>query len=302
VGRRNLGTGRGRNKKEAEQAAARDALEKVQEHPSDRLPEPPRLEEPRAAAPAPPEGAGLPAEVDEVFEGPRRRRGRRGGRGRRGRPDESLTAGSAETPSGPPAAEPAETRPPAVAPSAAARPATPKGRPEPRRPRAEPPAYVVEPPLPEVEPLPPAYEEDENEEVGRPEGPLEERHVDPYAVGEEPAGRTPVRGDIERGGGRSVEPGFQRPERAARSEPEDEWPLGLESEADEPDAIDLDVPAAEPASEEAPEAEGEPEFEPDAGTGDESGWTPAGEGGGDSAPQRDEPRFGRRPGRGRRGR
>jgi len=33
----------------------------------------------------------------------------------------------------------------------------------------------------ELEPAP-RYDEDENEEVGRPEGPLEERHIDPFAV------------------------------------------------------------------------------------------------------------------------
>ncbi len=328
VGRRLLGTGRGRNKKEAEQAAARDALERVQEHPSDRVPDSPRMEEPRPsvreprvreprvesappprpepipAVPAPVEGAGLTAEVDEAFEGPRRRRGRRVGRGRRGRADEARAAGPTETSIGPPAAEPAETRPATSVPPAAARPVPPPVRPEPRRPRAEPPAYVVEPRLPEVEPLPPAYEEDENEEVGRPEGPLEERHVDPYAVEEEPAGRPRSRGDMERGSGRSVEPGFMRPERAVRSEPEDEWPPGLESETDEPDAIELEVPAHEPASAGTAELEpeDEPGSEPGAEAGDDSGWTPAGEAGGASAPPRDEPRFGRRPGRSRRGR
>jgi hypothetical protein len=34
----------------------------------------------------------------------------------------------------------------------------------------------------ELEPLPPARLEEDLEEVGRPEGPLEERHVDPYGV------------------------------------------------------------------------------------------------------------------------
>ena len=33
----------------------------------------------------------------------------------------------------------------------------------------------------ELEPAP-RYDEDENEEVGRPEGPLEERHIDPFAI------------------------------------------------------------------------------------------------------------------------
>jgi hypothetical protein len=40
----------------------------------------------------------------------------------------------------------------------------------------------------ELEPPPSPFEEDDIEEVGRPEGPLEERHVDPFGMGppEEP--------------------------------------------------------------------------------------------------------------------
>ncbi|MEO5989987.1 MAG: ribonuclease III [Candidatus Eisenbacteria bacterium] len=81
VGKRTLGDGRGHNKKEAEQAAARDALEKVsrvltsargdaahEDDEDDILPEP--------------RGIGAPGESAEG-EGRNRRRGRRGGRGRR---------------------------------------------------------------------------------------------------------------------------------------------------------------------------------------------------------------------------
>lgn len=46
---------------------------------------------------------------------------------------------------------------------------------------------------PEIEPPPPRHLEDDIEEIGRPEGPLEERHIDPYGVAEEttPAARMP---------------------------------------------------------------------------------------------------------------
>ena len=82
VGKRTLGEGRGHNKKEAEQAAARDALEKVarvrtsaredahDDDADDILPEP--------------QGVGSPGVLPEEREGRGRRRGRRGGRGRRG--------------------------------------------------------------------------------------------------------------------------------------------------------------------------------------------------------------------------
>ena len=81
VAKRTLGEGRGHNKKEAEQAAARDALEKVarvrtsarenapDDDPDDILPEP--------------QGVGSPGALTEEREGRGRRRGRRGGRSRR---------------------------------------------------------------------------------------------------------------------------------------------------------------------------------------------------------------------------
>ena len=208
-----------------------------------------------------------------------------------------------EAPAAAPVAEPAAVRPAALATPDPARPTPPPARAAVRRKRSEPPAYVEEPRLPEVEPLPPAYEEDENEEIGRPEGPLEERHVDPYAVEEEPEGRAAATSRRERGSGRSVEPGFKLP---AQSEPEDEWPAALETEDDEPGGTEYKAPLAEPARADELEPELEPETELGSGNAsEESGgpeWTPSDEGGATPAPARDEPRFGRRPGRTKRGR
>jgi ribonuclease-3 len=73
VGRRTLGEGRGHNKKEAEQAAARDALEKVEKLRSG--------EQPVAAVAEPARESSAPRD-EESGEGGRRSRGRRGGRGR----------------------------------------------------------------------------------------------------------------------------------------------------------------------------------------------------------------------------
>jgi ribonuclease-3 len=196
VGKRTLGEGRGHNKKEAEQAAARDALEKVgaaraamrerQEarerrqarsggdaaahgEPGDRgrvrdeEAVSDRLETRSEMAGDRHEGTGTASEDEEPDER-RRRRGRRGGRGRRAREGEAATG------SGAPAAESGPSR---------------LAAPNHRLPRlAEGPS--AEPELvSELEPLPPASEEDESEEVGRPEGPHEELHVDPYAIDEE---------------------------------------------------------------------------------------------------------------------
>jgi ribonuclease III len=194
VGKRTLGDGKGRNKKEAEQAAARNALERVERGPvSDRgLRTGPRQDEhepPPTRAPRP-ERSRLPAVVDESPDdvdvisdsdteeedslNRRRRRGRRGGRGRR-RPSETR-----ETPS---------DREPSVGAEA---PRAEAPRAEPRPPMRTRPSAVIEPrssePVPierrpiEFEPMPRLFDEDENEEVGRPEGPLESR-VDPYAWG-----------------------------------------------------------------------------------------------------------------------
>jgi ribonuclease-3 len=107
VGKRTLGEGRGHNKKEAEQAAARDALEKVEklrrkvredddraaEAPHERTAERPRrkpdLEPPPAGAPAPTTSDMLEEEEESESAAGRRRRSRRGGRGRHGRGEDS---------------------------------------------------------------------------------------------------------------------------------------------------------------------------------------------------------------------
>lgn len=99
VGRRTLGEGRGNNKKEAEQAAARDALEKVEalrrdngRAPAAAEPAPRRREESRRGrveAPAPP--VVEEEDDDEEESSSRRRRRRRGGRGRAAARDESPT-------------------------------------------------------------------------------------------------------------------------------------------------------------------------------------------------------------------
>ncbi|MBK7366660.1 MAG: ribonuclease III [Candidatus Eisenbacteria bacterium] len=80
VGRRTLGEGRGHNKKEAEQAAARDALERVEKvrgGAREEQPETPRERAPVARV------AEEHEDGEESGESRRRRRGRRGGRGRR---------------------------------------------------------------------------------------------------------------------------------------------------------------------------------------------------------------------------
>jgi hypothetical protein len=165
VGKRVLGEGRGRNKKEAEQAAARDALERLEGGEGRRRPERTRRDE---AAPAPvsePESDAILATEDAPeFE----RRSRRGGRRARAR-----TAAPAAVPATPRPAPIEPEKPLVIAPPPLARLALPE---EP----AEPEARVVE-----VEPPPPPHLEDVIDELGRPEGPLEERHVDPYGL--EPA-------------------------------------------------------------------------------------------------------------------
>ena len=188
VGKRNLGEGRGRNKKEAEQAAARDALERAgaprdagratrpeldteRRRPSAELRR--EVEErggarttptegvypsPPAAAPDLAEGGEL--ESDELSGARRRRRGRRGGRGRR--------RGEGVTPAPGAAEAPVETE--------SGRLATPSRR-LPSIEPAESEAETEE--RPEIEP-PPRFEyDDEHEEVGRPEGPDHVFHVEP---------------------------------------------------------------------------------------------------------------------------
>ncbi len=82
VGKRSLGEGRGHNKKEAEQAAARDALEKVSRvRTAAREEDAPEGDEDDILPE--PSGVGAPRESSEDRDGRNRRRGRRGGRGRR---------------------------------------------------------------------------------------------------------------------------------------------------------------------------------------------------------------------------
>jgi ribonuclease-3 len=206
VGRRVLGEGRGRNKKEAEQAAARNALEAVESGPvSDRDK---RREErvtsreggaresvvPQSGRAAPP---ARPIEADEEESseaagngeehGRRRRRGRRGGRGRGARDANAVPGTGTGTGTAPPPPAGAAPRMPAApvrsesAPPAE-RAVTPVRSERTGRLTPPPPLPVLPTPV-EIEPMPPASDEDENEEVGRPEGPHEERHIDPYAWG-----------------------------------------------------------------------------------------------------------------------
>jgi len=119
VGRRVLGEGKGRNKKEAEQAAARDALDRVG-GPSEETRPHRRIESPRPEAPAPApaveDDAGEVvtdvAELEGGEEARARRRGRRGGRNRRRNGTETPAASA--TPSAPSAPRPAVPRPAVV--------------------------------------------------------------------------------------------------------------------------------------------------------------------------------------------
>ena len=166
VGRRSLGVGKGRNKKEAEQAAARDALEKVGGPPGDRPAREPRRE-------AQTSRADEPDSERVIVSSPPRRRGRRGGRGRGDR--ETPAAAGRETPAAAGRVTPAAGREAPVHPA-------PRSVGAPEMSPATRPSEREEPPRArELEPAP-RYDEDENEEVGRPEGPLEERHIDPFAI------------------------------------------------------------------------------------------------------------------------
>jgi ribonuclease III len=287
VGRRVLGEGRGRNKKEAEQAAARNALEAVESGPvsdretrrSERGPragEPARAEAaPRAAAPARPAEAGpvAEAETDDHDEDAgdgrrRRRRGRRGGRGRGHRPDapQGAEAGThaPEAESRPAAPERGESRVEGRE-RGEARERGDRSHMTPERgemaessrfTRPTPPPMVSR--GPEMEPIPAAGEEDENEEVGRPEGPADASstgtpvwaplpsHVPPPPVPSRPA----------------------RAERPPRREPEPPAPAASEPEPEqepEPPVRTYDQPEiAEPAMTDALE-EAARDAEDDAG-------------------------------------
>ena len=221
VGRRLLGTGRGRNKKEAEQAAARNALEQVETgpktdavRPAARTPQPP-------AAPAASVAPAVP-ERESDDEGARRRRGRRGGRGRR-REEEVSEAGSSRS-------APAHDRP-ADRPRAER---TPESSPVLQAPRNSVPAA--------------GRFEDELDDEGRPEGLLEERRVDTHAWGreaDEGSGSETSSEPMMRGtGGRSVERLSSYAQEPSRTVPI----RGGESKRDEPDEMD-EPQAPSPADE-----------------------------------------------------
>ena len=239
VGRRVLGSGKGRNKKEAEQAAARGALDQAgalprmterRERPEFEEAEvvsalPDRLEDEDVEAGGPDLDEAL--EVGEPPEEPRsRRRGRRGGRGRRPR-EGGGDFGNSSTAPAPRGAEADQVG-------------------EGARPR-----FSVRPEPPAASARPWRAPDDEFEEIGRPDGPLEERHVDPYDW----EGRAPI-----------------VPESAEPSAPADRAATGAARRVDfgsritEPDESNEDdevgieraapeapVPAGEPPSPAAPE-------------------------------------------------
>ena len=162
VGRKVLGEGRGRNKKEAEQAAARHALEQVGGAPEVlpdrdsvetrpiRRDEPSGRRGPREEAPAGTARRSARAHDDEDDDDEPEVRGRRG---RRGEPGETSEAREAR-PFVPPPPQPRHARP---APPAA-----------PPAPRPQPPRVQPQRPQP---PRRPAFFDDDHEEIGRPEGP-----------------------------------------------------------------------------------------------------------------------------------
>jgi hypothetical protein len=242
-----LGEGRGPNKKEAEQAAARDALERV-ERPGQRREEreegegterEPRenrgIREPREAR----ESRGEPRESPVVPPVPEREpadagreggRSRRGGRGRRGWGGKEAAAAEPVLEGPVPAREPVVER--------ITRPA-------------------------EVEPAPSVYEEDDLEEIGRPEGPLDERHVDPFgiAAAEEPGPADDVPGDAGQSWSAvdpepAWEPSGALPEESATNRFEDEPGVGpwVEPQTEEGAEEELPGPGAR-SSEGGPAAE-----------------------------------------------
>lgn len=161
VGRRVLGEGRGPNKKEAEQGAARDAIEHVAEPGGRRGEEPvtrePRGEERHRREPRP---EAAPARVEEPLDDEDEgRRGRRGGEARtrtsRGHPERGAGRQRSRPEDVPVGAAPAASLP------------------------SPPPGERVM----EVEPRPGSHEEDDVEEVGRPEGPPDARVDGPFETG-----------------------------------------------------------------------------------------------------------------------
>jgi hypothetical protein len=224
------------------------------------------------------------AEVTDEEEGEARprRRGSRGGRGRRRNGVESEPSEVAAPPPPPPRTAAVES------------PVERKPRPEPRRtpllfrrdvehePRVERPV--------ELEPPPRSYEED-LEEVGRPEGPHEELHVDPYAwegdaaprhaTDESPEEDAPA---VERGSARaerSNEPQSMTIEQGTDATYETELTRDFEHEPTR-------EPQAERESEVTREEEEEPWLDRTRPASPEPPTTPPG------------PHYGRRPGRSRR--
>ena len=289
VGRRVLGEGKGRNKKEAEQAAARDALDRVGDRSGERSadvrrePEERRAAEERRSTSTADERRGgresqaaiaepAPRVADRESEaeggrdgesGGRRRRGRRGGRGRRERSADAAPA-AAVTPSlaAPTRATSAAARAGAVESSPFALPPE-DGRFERLRREAEL-AAANDIEVVEVEPLPSDHDDDDFDEVGRPEGPLDERHVDVYAV--TPPVQAPVHEPVyEPVREPIVEPAWASDEGAeAEVEPEpaaeDAWAPTLESDTEEEgdDIVGPEPPATAPRS--APPAATPPQF------------------------------------------
>ncbi|HTM57973.1 MAG TPA: ribonuclease III [Candidatus Udaeobacter sp.] len=245
VGKRVLGSGKGRNKKEAEQAAARDALEQANAMPQAVRPRELAAEEEPVIAAVP-----EPIETADEKEMRRRRRGRRGGRGRRrpagpGEPVDAVSISETEEPE----REPSRPR---VTSEAAARDLPPE--PEPRTPEAErswAPARNVESSSPILRSrrrswLPP--DDEENEEIGRPEGPLDERHVDPYDW----QGRSDA--ESQRPESRREEPDFEEQESAAM-DAESSAAIESESSAAEPVHRDRNAERRRPPEESDEEAE-----------------------------------------------
>jgi ribonuclease-3 len=165
VGRRSLGTGDGRNKKEAEQAAARDALEKVEGVRNESRARGREREEATR-------GRREESRREELRrEEPRRESRREESRRDEPRREESRREESRGEEPRREAPRRREERP--MRTEVTAR------REEPVRPApvAPEPVRVVE-----IEPPPSRREYDDYDEVGRPEGPREDLHVDPFAV------------------------------------------------------------------------------------------------------------------------
>jgi len=193
VGRRALGEGRGPNKKEAEQAAARDALESVERPGQSRGEERESREareerEPRRESREAREEREPRRESREAREEREPRR-----ESREAREEREPRRESREAPVVPPVAmrEPVETDRDGFRSRRSGRGSRGPGREEaakaepvfPRPIRAREPAIErITRPV-EVEPPLSVYEEDSVEEIGRPEGPLDERHIDPFGIG-----------------------------------------------------------------------------------------------------------------------